>query len=97
MKMIRHKTRRGGVLSDPQKIIRDKQIRGVQTARRTEINDYVRAITKPRRDGRPHWVGPSDEKQERLSELLHKDDKLLAKGKGRSRTRRNKLMWHFKV
>jgi len=83
----RRRTRRAGVretMSEPQQMIRRKQIRGVQTARRSKINDVVRLITRSGRDGRPHWMGPSQAKQERLSELMYQDDRLSSKGKGRN-------------
>ena len=87
MKGGRRRTRRAGVretMSEPQQMIRRKQIKGVQTARRSKINDVVRSITRSGRDGRPYWMGPSQAKQERLSELMYQDDRLLSKGKGRN-------------
>ncbi len=90
----RRRTRRSGArketMSEAQQMLRRKQIQGVQAARTAEINDVVRLITQPRRDGRPHWVGPSEVKQERLSELLYRDDRLRSKGKGRLRTTRRR-------
>ena len=90
----RRRTRRAGArkatMSEAQQMLRHKQIQGVQAARTSEIDHVVRLITQPRRDGRPHWVGPSEAKQERLSELLYRDDRLRSKGKGRLRTTRRR-------
>ena len=90
----KRRTRRAGArkatMSEAQQMLRHKQIEGVQAARTSEIDHVVRLITQPRRDGRPHWVGPSEEKQERLSELLYRDDRLRSKGKGRLRTTRRR-------
>jgi hypothetical protein len=87
----RRRTRRAGArketMSEAQQMLRRKQIQGVQEARTAEINDVARLITRSGRDRRPHWVGPSEAKQERLSDLLYRDDRLRSKGKGR--TRRN--------
>jgi hypothetical protein len=84
----RRTTRRGGALSEAQKMLRRKQIEGVQAAREAEIRDLVRSVTRSGRENRPHWRGPSEQKQEHLSELLHRNDRLLAMGKGRRSTRR---------
>ena len=85
----RRTTRRGGALSEAQRILKAKQVAAVQAALRAEqIRELVRSITRSRRENRPHWVGPSEQKQERLSELLHRNDRLLSMGKGRRSTRR---------
>jgi len=84
----RRTTRRGGALSEAQKMLRRKQIEAIQAAREAEIRDLVRSVTRSGRENRPHWRGPSEQKQEHLSELLYKDDQLRAKGKGRRSTRR---------
>jgi hypothetical protein len=84
----RRTTRRGGALSEAQKMLRRKQIEAIQAAREAEIRDLVRSVTRSGRENRPHWRGPSEQKQERLSELLHQNDRLLAMGKGRRSTRR---------
>lgn len=87
----RRTTRRAGVrekMSEAQEILRRKQIEAVQRARDVELHDVVRAITRSGRENRPHWARPSEQKQERLSELLHRNDRLLAMGKGRRSTRR---------
>jgi hypothetical protein len=87
----RRATRRAGVrekMSEAQEILRRKQIEAVQRARDVELHDVVRAITRSGRENRPHWARPSEQKQERLSELLHRNDRLLAMGKGRRSTRR---------
>lgn len=83
----RRHTRRGGVLSSPQAILRMKQIKHVQEGREAEILNLATAITSPKNRDRPHWVHPSEAKQAHLTELLERNDRLLAKGKGR-RTRR---------
>jgi hypothetical protein len=93
MKGGRRRTRRAGArkesMSEAQQILRRKQIEGVQAARTAKINDVVRSITRSGRDNRPYWMGPSQAKQEHLSELMYQDDRLLSKGKGRLRgTRR---------
>lgn len=94
MKGGRRTTRRSGArkesMSEAQQILRRKQIQGVQSARTSEINDVVRLITQPGRDGRPSWMGPSEAKQERLSGLMYKDDRLRSRGKGRLRTTRRR-------
>lgn len=79
--------RRTDGLSDAQRILRAKQIQHVQEGREEEINNVARTIMAPRNRDRPGWEHPSEAKQERLSELLTTNDRLLAKGKGR-RTRR---------
>ena len=85
----RRATRRGGALSEAQRILKAKQVAAVQAALRAEkIRELVRSITRSRRENRPHWRGPSEQKQRHLSELLYEDDQLLAKGKGRRSTRR---------
>ena len=87
----RRTTRRGGAnkaKSEAQEILRRKQIEAVQRARDVELHDVVRSITRSGRENRPHWARPSEQKQERLSELLHRNDRLLAMGKGRRSTRR---------
>ena len=87
----RRTTRRGGAnkaKSEAQEILRRKQIEAIQAAREAEIRDLVRSVTRSGRENRPHWRGPSEQKQEHLSELLHKNDRLLAMGKGRRSTRR---------
>jgi hypothetical protein len=93
MKGGRRTTRRSGArkesMSEAQQILRRKQIQGVQAARTAKIGEVVRSITRSGRDGRPHWMGPSQAKQEHLSELMYQDDRMLSKGKGRlRRTRR---------
>ena len=87
----RRTTRRGGAkkaTSEVQEILRRKQIEGIQAAREAKIHEVVRSITRSGRENRPHWVGPSEEKQAHLSGLLHENDRLLAMGKGRRSTRR---------
>ncbi len=87
----RRATRRGGAnkaKSEAQEMLRRKQIEGVQAAREAEIHEVVRAITRSGRENRPNWRGPSEQKQERLSKLLHRNDRLLSMGKGRRSTRR---------
>ena len=81
------KTRRERVLSGPQKFLRTKQIERVQEAREEEIQQLARTFMQPRNRQRPHWTGPSIEKQERLAAMLHRDDRLRSKGKG-CKTRR---------
>ena len=79
--------RRTDGLSAPQRILRAKQIERIQQAREEDILKHATAITSPRNRDRPGWEHPSEAKQERLSELLNTNDRLLAMGKGR-RTRR---------
>jgi hypothetical protein len=79
--------RRSDGLSAPQRILRAKQIERIQQAREEDILKHATAITSPRNRDRPGWEHPSEAKQERLSELLNTNDRLLAMGKGR-RTRR---------
>ena len=84
----RRYTRRGGVLSGPQRALRAKQIKHVQQGREDEILKLATSITSSRNRARPHWTGPSEEKQEHLAELLHRNDRLLSMGKGRKTRRR---------
>ena len=84
----RRRTRRGGNLSDPQRILRNKQIKEVQHARERKILQLVGTVTQPRNRTRPGWHRPSEAKQEHLSDLLHENDRLTAMGKGRRITRR---------
>jgi hypothetical protein len=79
--------RRSDGLSDAQRVLRLKQIERIQQAREDEIDNVARTIMAPRNRDRPAWVHPSEAKQDRLSELLDRNDRLLAMGKGR-RTRR---------
>jgi hypothetical protein len=85
----RRATRRGGALSEAQRILKAKQVAAVEAAlRAAKIRELVRSITRSRHENRPHWRGPSEQKQKHLSELLYEDDQLLAMGKGRRSTRR---------
>jgi hypothetical protein len=83
--------RRGG--NEPRDIIRMKQIKALQEARRDEIYAFGEQIGTS--TGRKHWMGPSAEKLRHLRELIAKNNELLRQGKGRSRTRRNKFMRHL--
>ena len=82
------KTRREHVLSGPQKFLRAKQIERVQEAREEEIRHFARTVMHSRNHERPHWASPSQEKQKRLAAMLHRDDRLRSKGKGRKTRRR---------
>lgn len=73
----RRRTRRGG---NPKEILRGKQIRKIQTARRERIDALIEKIAY--NPGRRHWEGPSQAKLEHLSELVVEHNRLLAMGKG---------------
>lgn len=83
--------RRGG--TEPRDVVRMKQIKALQEARQNEIYELGDRIGSS--NGRKHWVGPSEEKLRHLRELIAKNNELLRKGRGRSRTRRNKFMRHL--
>ena len=76
-------------MSEAQRILQAKQIAKIQAEREAEILKLVAAITGPKNRERPGWEGPSEAKQQHLAELLHENDRLLAKGKGRRTTRRS--------
>jgi hypothetical protein len=80
------KTRRRGGM-EPRNIIRSKQIRGVQYARRNDLYSFGHRIGS--NPGRPSWAGPSNIKLGHLQKMVTENNRLLKKGKGRSRTRRN--------
>ena len=79
--------RRGG--TEPRDVVRMKQIKALQEARQNEIYELGDRI------GSSNWVGPSEEKLRHLRELIAKNNELLRKGRGRSRTRRNKFVRHL--
>jgi len=88
----RRRTRRGGALSEAQKILRAKQIQRVENLRAMEANIQQLAATIRMRNNknssRPGWKGPSEETIRELTTLLTEKDKAMAKGKGRRVTRR---------
>lgn len=80
----RRRTRRGG---NPKKILQQKQIKKIQTARRERIDALIEKIAY--NPGRRHWEGPSQAKLEHLSELVTEHNRLLAMGKGGATTRKS--------
>ena len=85
----RRHTRRGGVLSEPQKKIRELQIKSVQDAREEEIQERARAMREAiaHKKRNPDWRKLPQNTMQGLNTLLTENDRLYAKGKGR-RTRR---------
>lgn len=86
----RRRTRRGGGLSDPQRIIRAKQIAHVQEGREETIQDLGKAMRHAiaQKSKNPQWKRLPLAKIKELNELLTENERLLVLGKGR-KTRRH--------
>ena len=84
---MRRKTRRGGVLSEPQQIIRQKQIENVQKQRFEDIKDFRKEVIKTN-----PGLGRTNDRHRLLKAMLYKiekdDARLRSKGKGRKTRRR---------
>jgi hypothetical protein len=72
---------------EPKDIIRARQIRAIQDARWRAVYAFGDRIGS--NPGREHWAGPSEAKLRHMQSLVQENNRLLSKGKGRSRTRRN--------
>ena len=83
------KTRRRGGM-EPRNIIRSKQIRGVQGARQNDVYLFGHLIGS--NSGRLGWEGPSQAKLLHLKKLVDENNRLLQKGRSRTR-RKSKLIY----
>lgn len=82
---MKTRRRRGG--TEHKDIIRARQIRAIQDARWRAVYAFGDRIGS--NPGREHWAGPSEAKLGHMRSLVQENNRLLSKGKGRSRTRRN--------